>query len=216
MEFGLFIKGLSIGFTIAAPVGPIGILCIRRSISEGRWIGLACGLGAAAADAIYGSIVAFGLTLLSDLIQSQQILFQGLGGLFLGYLGLQTFRSEPATTAASVNRGGYAGSFLSTLFLTLTNPMTMTLFLGIFVSAGIGIQSPDSLHALLMVIGVFLGSAAWWWFLSWGASSLKDRLSQNWLRQLNRGSGILIAGFGVYQLFRLVATDGGIPSPASP
>jgi threonine/homoserine/homoserine lactone efflux protein len=120
-----FLKGLAIGFSIAAPVGPIGVLCIRRSMAEGPLIGFLCGLGAATADAAYGSIAGFGMTAVSNFFQAQQFWLRSVGGIFLCYLGIRTMLSEPAKEAAAAHAHGLWRAYVSTLFLTLTNPMTI-------------------------------------------------------------------------------------------
>lgn len=206
---GVLLKGISIGFAIAAPVGPIGVLCIRRSIADGRWIGFLCGLGAAVADALYGSVAAFGLTLVSDALKSQSFWLQLVGGLFLCHLGLKTFRARPAEDAAAVRqRAGYLGAFASTLFLTITNPMTIMAFVGIFTGTGLVAESVDRVRASLLVAGVFAGSAAWWLILSGVAAALRERVSTEWMRLLNRASGLVIGGFGVWQLVKLLNSWG--------
>src|SRR5688572_5363702 len=121
MALQLFIKGLIIGFSIAAPVGPIGLLCIRQTLARGRMIGLAIGLGAATADAVYGAVAAFGLTAISDFLVAQKRPLGLIGGLFLCYLGLRTFFSRPATDSAAAKGGNFIAAFSSTFFLTLTN-----------------------------------------------------------------------------------------------
>ena len=198
----LFAKGFWIGLCIAVPVGPIGVLCIRRSIAEGRWMGFACGAGAAMADAVYGSIAAFGLTLIANAFNAQRLWLQVLGGLFLCYLGIQTFRSEPAPTAAQVNATGYAGSFVSTFFLTLTNPMTILGFTGLFAGAGLVTEHRSWMQSLQMVLGVLLGSALWWFVLSGAASLLRQRVTPASLKRLNQLSGAIVCSFGVWQLLR--------------
>jgi threonine/homoserine/homoserine lactone efflux protein len=204
MKSSIFIQGLWIGLSIAIPVGPIGVLCIRRSISSGRWVGFACGLGAATADAIYGAIAAFGLTLIAEALTSQRSLLQLVGSIFLCYLGIQTYRSKPATSEAPVKSGNGFKSFGSTLLLTLTNPMTIVGFTGLFAGAGLATTKPSPFQAMLMVCGVFLGSAAWWLILSWGASRMKDRVSSLHLQRLNKGSGLFIGAYGVWQLFQFL------------
>ncbi|HEX7005759.1 MAG TPA: LysE family transporter, partial [Alphaproteobacteria bacterium] len=135
----LFLKGLAIGFAIAATVGPISVLCIRRTLADGRLAGLVAGLGAATADAIYGAIAAFGLTLVVEfLVEQQQWLALG-GGLFLCWLGLEAWRAEPARLedAPAVRLGGLAGGFGTTLLLTLANPVTILSFAAVFAGLGL-------------------------------------------------------------------------------
>ena len=139
MEWGLFIKGFVIGFSIAAPVGPIGILCIQRTLSGGNIQGLAIGLGAATADALYGFIAAFGLTFISNFLVDQSIWFRIIGGLFLCYLGIRAFLRKYQERTVSVANSTILSAYGTTFFLTLTNPMTILFFAGIF--AGLGIVS---------------------------------------------------------------------------
>ena len=139
MDTSLLLKGLLIGFSIAAPVGPIGVLCIRRTLVQGRAAGLVSGLGAASADAVYGSIAAFGLSFVSGLLISQQSWLKLIGGAFLCYLGIRTLLAQPAERAAAAGGMGLAGAYSSTFFLTLTNPTTILSFVAVF--AGLGLAS---------------------------------------------------------------------------
>ena len=196
------LKGLAIGFCIAAPVGPIGVLCIRRSLAEGRAIGFATGLGAATADAAYGAVAAFGLTAISDFLVGQKFWFGLIGGIFLCYLGVRTFVSRPAEQAADIQGRGLPGAYGSTLFLTLTNPMTILSFIAVFAGVGFG-TGKSYVNASTLLLGVFLGSAAWWLFLSTGVGLVRSRVNANWMRAVNRLSGAVICAFGVYSLSRL-------------
>ena len=144
MDISLFLRGLVIGFSIAAPVGPIGILCIRRTLADGRASGFLSGLGAATADALYGCVAGFGLTVVSAFLVDQRTWIQLIGGVFLLALGVRTLRSRPAERAAQASAGrGLAGSYLSTLLLTLTNPMTIISFAGIFAALGVAETGGD-------------------------------------------------------------------------
>jgi len=197
-----FAKGLAIGFCIAAPVGPIGVLCIRRSLAEGRVMGLVTGLGAATADAAYGAMAAFGLTAISDFLVGQKFWLSLVGGIFLLYLGVRTFVSRPAQQAANASGAGLAGTYVSTLFLTLTNPMTILSFVAVFAGIGFGTDKSYA-TASILVLGVFLGSAAWWLILSSGVALLRSRVNETWMRTVNRFSGAIICAFGVYALARI-------------
>src|SRR4030066_1702005 len=158
MDMIYLYKGLIIGFSIAAPVGPIGILCIKRTLSSGRLVGLASGLGAATADALYGCIAAFGLTFISDFLIHQQAWLRLVGGLFLCYLGIKTFFSHPTDSTQESNPGGLLNASGSTFFLTLTNPITILSFAAIFAGLGLGSVSKGYIPAGLLVAGVFIGS----------------------------------------------------------
>ncbi len=205
MDPTIFFKGILLGFSIAAPVGPIGVLCIRRTLASGRASGLVSGLGAATADAFYGSIAGFGLTLVSGFLVSQQAWLRLLGGAFLVYLGIRTFASQPAKTAMVSGGDSLASDYASTLLLTLTNPMTIISFAAIFAGLGVVTGSGNYLAAAALVAGVFLGSAAWWFVLSAGASLFRTRFTPAGLVWVNRISGMVILGFGVAALLSFVA-----------
>ena len=200
MDLALFLRGLIIGFSIAAPVGPIGVLCIRRTLSEGRAAGFASGLGAAAADAVYGAVAGFGLTAVSSLLLSRQGALRLIGGVFLCYLGIRTFVSLPASGGAALSGAGLARGFGSTFLLTLTNPMTILSFAAVF--AGLGAVDPGRglFAAVSLVAGVFVGSALWWLTLSLGVGALRSRFDLTALRWANRLAGLIILGFGIAAL----------------
>jgi len=203
MEFNFFLRGMIIGFSIAAPVGPIGILCIRRTLAEGPTSGLISGLGAATADAIYGFIAGFGLTVISNLLIRQQIWLRLLGGGFLCYLGMKTFFTSPLKQSSSLKGRGLIRVYISTFFLTLTNPMTILSFMAIFAGLGVGSMSRGYFPAGLLVAGVFIGSALWWLFLSNGVGLFGKKFNLAGLRWTNRISGIIITTFGVWALLSL-------------
>ncbi len=203
MDTDFFFRGLIIGFSIAAPVGPIGVLCIRRTLAEGRASGLVSGLGAATADAIYGFVAGFGLTFVSNLLIEQQLWLRVVGGGFLCLIGLRTFLSQPPECAASTGRRGLVGSFASTFFLTITNPMTILSFAAIFAGLGVGGVSVSYISAAVLVLGVFVGSALWWSILSGGISILRARFNPQRLKWVNRISGIVVIGFGLIVLLSL-------------
>ena len=198
----LWFKGIMIGFAIAAPVGPIGLLCIQRTLTRGRWSGVLSGLGAASADALYGCIAGFGLAALAGLLLAWQTELQIVGGLFLLYLGGQTGRMPPAIAPAQAQptRVGLLGDYLSTLALTLTNPVTILAFLAIFAGLGLAAEQQDFIAAAWLVSGVFLGSLLWWLFLAGAVGLVRGRLTPKRLRWVNRASGILIAGFGAWAM----------------
>lgn len=194
----VFLRGLLVGFSIAAPAGPIGVLCIRRTLADGRAAGFVSGLGAATADAIYGALAGFGLTVVSTAPGGGPWL-RLLGGLFLGYLGIRTFRATPATGAPRGSGRSRFGSYASTFIPTLTNPMTILSFAAIF--AGLGITAEGRYAGVArLVAGVFCGSVLWWLILSSVAGVFRQRLSLSGLRWVNRLAGAIIAGFGIVAL----------------
>jgi threonine/homoserine/homoserine lactone efflux protein len=202
MSSPLFFKGLALGLAIAAPVGPIGVLCIRRTLAEGWALGLAVGLGAATADAVYGAIAGFGLTAVSGFLVNQSRWLGLLGGVFLLYLGVRTFRSVPAERPANLVRTGWWPAFGATAFLTLTNPLTILSFVAVFAGFGLAEAGAtrDYWGAGALVLGVFLGSALWWLILSSGVAWFRNRLTPSALRRINQLSGLIILGFGVSAL----------------
>ena len=200
MDYSFLFRGLVIGFSIAAPVGPIGVLCIRRTLTDGRASGLATGLGAATADGMYGCVAGFGLTFISGILIDQQNWLRLFGGLFLCYLGIKTLLSKPVEQAATAGGRGLLGSYASTFLLTVTNPMTILSFAAIF--AGLGLANTDGSYvsALILVLGVFLGSATWWLLLSGGVGLFREKFNTQGLLWVNRISGIVITVFGMIAL----------------
>ncbi len=210
MEFELFstyfLKGIVIGFSIAAPVGPIGILTIKRSLDHGPGAGLATGMGAATADAVYGCVAGFGLTYISNLLLSFQTWLLLAGGLFLCGLGLSTLKKKPQTqTKKEIDPifKGYLLSYLSAFFLTLTNPMTIMAFMAIFAGLGLGTAAKGYAGAQSLVVGVFLGSCLWWMILTFGVGQLKQKLNAGFQEFINRAAGMVLLLFGSWALIRL-------------
>ena len=218
MLFWVWLKGILMGLAIAAPVGPIALLCIRRTLAQGRLIGLLSGLGAASADGLYGIVAAFGLTAISNLLIEHTTFLQMGGGLFLCYLGLTTFFATPSIAPTALDtssdissnpslgnpgqllsRKARFAAYTSTLALTLTNPATILSFFAIF--AGLGITETAYLNSVTLVFGVFTGSALWWLVLVSGVVHLRNRLTPRRLlhfnRWLSRVFGLLICGFGM-------------------
>ena len=193
----LLVRGFLIGISIAAPVGPIGVLCIRRTLANGKLTGFLSGMGAASADMVYGAIAAFGLTVVTNTLVENTFWLRIIGGCFLLYLGVKTFLEKPADHAAQANQSGYFSAYLSTFFLTITNPMTILSFAAIF--AGTMLAQKTS-SPLFLVAGVFSGSATWWLTLSLGVGMLRDRLTSSHMAWINRISGTIITIFGIVAL----------------
>jgi threonine/homoserine/homoserine lactone efflux protein len=196
MDLDLFPKGVIIGLSVAAPVGPMGVLCIRRTLTRGVLIGFVSGLGVAAADACFAAIAAFGLTSISNLLVENQSWIRFVGGLVLCYLGLKTIRSRAwpgELKDVGGSRGGRMGAFSSTLGLTLTNPTTIISFAAIFTGFGV---TESGVGAASLVVGVFLGSALWWLILAFAMGRLRLRIRPRQLTWVNRLSGAVILVFG--------------------
>jgi threonine/homoserine/homoserine lactone efflux protein len=198
MDLATFAEGLIIGFAVAAPVGPIGVLCIRRTLNHGPLAGFMSGMGAATADAAYGFVAAFGLTAISGFLLDVETWLRLGGGTFLIWLGIRAWRSSPSTDqAASTKRGlGLLAGYLATTVLTLANPSTILSFLAIFAGLGLASESRAYTDASVLVAGVFIGSAMWWLFLAFLASVFRQKISGDGMKWINRLSALLLAGFG--------------------
>jgi len=201
MEQVFFLKGIMIGFVIAAPVGPIGVLCARRTLLHGRRAGFFSGMGAATADSIYGFIAAFGLTFISDLLAAHQILLRLAGGAILVVLGVRAFAAQPVKkNELPRSARHYAGMYSSTFFLTLTNPMTIFSFAAVFAGFGLAGIRGSAQSSGILVLGVFLGSALWWLFLVSLFSLYGRRVQSHELIWVNRISGAIITLSGMFAL----------------
>ncbi len=203
MELLSFLKGIGIGLAVAVPVGPIGILCIQRSLSQGYLVGLLTGLGSAVADAIYGAVAAFGLGTAATVLVEQSIWFRLVGGAFMLILGLRIMRTRTGRTTAdlaannSLSRVAAFNAFGSSLVLTLANPTTILSFVAIFAGLGLVEAANHFSAGSAMVAGVFLGSILWWVVLSGAASRLGGLAGEKRVRWISRISGAVIIGFGV-------------------
>ncbi|HSX13744.1 MAG TPA: LysE family transporter [Chlamydiales bacterium] len=201
MEIIFLLKGLLLGFSIAAPVGPIGILCIRRTLQYGRLSGLFTGLGAACADTLYGLLAAFSLTLVSDFLEEQRFYLHILGGCFLILLGAKTFcASTKEMASGNISHRSLISDFISTFFLTLSNPLTIFSFIAVFAGLGLVNISQKISDAVLLVTGIFLGACTWWTILSEGISFFRKKVGQKTMLWINRVAGIVIITFGLAAL----------------
>jgi threonine/homoserine/homoserine lactone efflux protein len=196
MEITVFLKGIIIGFAMAVPIGPIGIMCIRKTLTEGRLRGLVIGLGAATADLLYGCVAAFGLTVIANTLNSERIWIRLVGGTLLLFLGVRTFRALPANPNIPENNNGILRSYLTTVFLTLTNPLTIFAFIAVFAALGLG-TGLSYFSASSLVAGVFIGSCLWFLSLSSGVTFFRKKLDLVGLRWVNRIAGVLIILSGI-------------------
>lgn len=194
MDVSFLTTGLIIGFSVAVPVGPIGILCIRRTLTYGNWSGYFSGLGAAFADAVYMTLAAFGLTQVTDFLVDQQAWFRMGGGIFLILLGAHSFRTRVTKELLTEPPNTLARDFVSTFFLTLANPITILVFLAIFAS--FGIRGLNQSSAALLVGGTFTGACMWWTILVSSINSLRSRVTLHTLTIVNKVSGIIVMLFG--------------------
>lgn len=202
MTCSLLLQGVAVGFSIAAPVGAIGLLCIQNTLSGGIRLGLATGLGAATADMMYGILVALGMRTLSTYLLAYKTILTVFGSLFLCYLGIKKFFAKPTLQAANITKGNIVKTYIVTFLLTLTNPATILDFMALFT--GLNIDAPGHFQALYFVAGVFLGSAIWWLLLCFSVSLLRKKLSTQLLQWINYIAGTVILGFGLWMLTKLI------------
>ena len=193
----LFWRSVLIGISIAAPLGPIGVLCVRRTLAQGMVFGIATGLGAASADALYAALAGSGLAIVSAFLVNQQNGIHLVGGLFLCYLGIRIALSVPAAHGAEDHKEGLAGAYGTTFFLTITNPITIISFAGIFAGLGLAGLDNNLVSVTSMVLGVFIGSSLWWLFLSGVISLFRTRFGAKEMLWVNRISGFVILVFGI-------------------
>lgn len=203
MELIFFIKGMIIGFAMAVPIGPVGILCIRKTLAEGHARGMIIGLGAASADSIFSSMAAFGLTFISDTIASQHVWFSLSGGVLLLFLGIRTFRDKRKKKIADFSNKGLMRSFATAFFLALTNPVTIFAFIAVFTAFGFS-HNINFVSASILVFGVFTGSYLWFLTLSYIATHFREKMNSVGLIWVNKIAGILIIISGTIALASLI------------
>jgi threonine/homoserine/homoserine lactone efflux protein len=196
MELLFLLKGLIIGFAMAVPIGPVGVLCIRKTLTEGHSRGLIIGLGAATADSLFASIAAFGLTFVSEAIASQHLWVSLVGGGLLLFLGIRTFRAKRKDPIMPFDGKGLLGSYLSAFVLALTNPVTIFAFVAVFAAFGLG-HKLGILSASILVLGVFIGSGLWFMTLGFAATFVRKKLDKDGLRWVNRVAGGLLVVSGI-------------------
>jgi threonine/homoserine/homoserine lactone efflux protein len=202
-----YFKGLIVGLSIAVPVGPIAILCIKRTLAKGFASGFSSGLGAAAADAVFGATAAFGVTVVAHFLLSHSELLRFVGGIFLCYAGYTVFFSTPQENGPDTQGEGLFRDFISALALTLTNPLTIIMLAAIFAAAGLSTSEGKLVSASLMVCGIFSGSTLWWLILSGVTSVFHKRIPVSGLILINKSAGILIAAFGLFVLASLAISE---------
>jgi threonine/homoserine/homoserine lactone efflux protein len=198
--FGPFARGLALGLAVAAPVGPMSLLCMRQTLARGFFAGMASGLGVATADGVYGAVAAFGLVAITDALIGQQPWLRVVGGAAMAYLGIGAMRTRMAETAGVAGGGGLARSYASTFALTMMNPSTILSFAALFAGLGLGGDSSadrDVMTAPLIVAGVFVGSAVWWLVVTGSLSMMRTRLSPRMQRGINVVAGLVLVGFGL-------------------
>jgi threonine/homoserine/homoserine lactone efflux protein len=202
----IFVKGLIIGFALAAPVGPVAALVVQRCTNRGLRAGLLSGLGSSTADLFYGTVAAFGASFVTDFFLEHGSWLQRVGGAILVILGIRLFLSKPPSERLPVT-GGTGGSplrdFLSTFLLTFTNPMTFLAFTAIFATMGLGASRRESILTAELIAGLSAGALVWWWVLALAVHAVRHRFDYGKLVWVNRATGIFVIGVGVLYLFVL-------------
>lgn len=193
----LFVKGIVLGFCIAAPVGPVGVLCIQRTLQSGFWAGVFSGLGTACADSLYAAVAVLGIALLADFMMAHEYAIRLVGGAFLLALSYRLFKAQSCGQPTLYSGRNMLGHFVSSFVLTITNPATIILFAAVF--AGLGVVTGESrVDASIFIGGVFAGSMLWWLMLA----GMVSRFSPNWLLahtgHINRGIALLLGAFGIW------------------
>lgn len=194
----ILLKGLLIGFLVAAPIGVVGLLCINRTLLQGRLNGFISGLGAATAHGIYGGIAGFGLTFITNFLVEEQLYIRIGGGIFLYFLGVKTFIRKPDRKKLEINNRNLINSYFSSLLVAITNPLTIMSFAAIFAGLELGANSINFNSAVTFVFGVFLGSTAWWLLLSSSIGLLRNKVNSQLLKLINQISGVIILSCGFY------------------
>lgn len=208
------LKGISIGFSIAAPIGPVGVLCIRRTLQKGKTSGFISGLGASSASLLYGVTLLFGFSLFSELMSKCQFWLRLAGGLFLIYLGCRILFTKFSIKPKEKTSYNLLNDYFTTFIINLTNPITLISYFAIFSSYGFEEGEGVTAFTSFLLLGIFLGSAIWWAILSNGISYFKSKLNQEALRWINRIAGSIVIGFGVLSL--PLASQSNVPQAKSP
>ena len=208
MNVSLFVQGIIIGLTLAVPVGPLALICIQRTVKEGRLHGIFSGIGVATADSFYAAVTILGLTVISGLIIAHQYLFRFLAGAVLILIGIRVFLSIPSAITAKTEHETYLKDYLSMVALAIANPLTLVFFVVILPGYGVVINTTSLLTTAEFVAGVFFGSTVWWVVLCGSIGSVRSRLSQENLGRINHVSGLFISCFGVGMLILLIITMG--------
>ena len=208
MDFSFFIQGIIIGLTLAVPVGPIALICIQRTLTDGRFHGIFSGIGVATADSFYAAVTVLGLTMISSVIVTHQFLFRFLAGIVLIFVGVRVFMSRPSCVCTKTVHETYFKDYLSMVGIAIANPLTLVFFLIVLPGFGIVINSTTFLSAAEFIAGVFFGSTAWWILLCGTIGSMRSRFSVKTLGLINRVSGVLISVCGAGMLVLLAMMMG--------
>ena len=198
MEVILVLKGIIVGISVSAPLGPLGILCIQRTMNKGFLYGFVSGLGAVFADILYASVAGFGISIIADFLKAHEFAIRVVGGIFILVVGVMIFRSNPVKQIRQQNaqKKGYVSDFVSSFFITVTNPLTIIVFGAVF--AGLGLDQSSTFGMIMYTLsGIFTGAILWWFSLNIGVNIFRKRIRLRNLYWINKVSGVLVAAFGI-------------------
>lgn len=206
MIFTLLIKGIIVGLLASIPLGPIGIICIQRTINKGKLSGFLSGMGAASADTIFAAIAGFSLSFIISFIQEQQVIFQAIGGLIVFGLGIKIFYTNPVRQLRRHKRkqNNLMEDYLSVLLVTITNPLAVFLFIALFASLGVVVEGENILLSLVATSGVFIGAMLWWYILTTLVNIFRNKFRLKQLWWINKLSGAVIFTLGAVAIFGLL------------
>lgn len=198
----IIFEGIIIGICTSIPVGPIAILCIQRTLQKGRWHGFCSGLGAATSDTLYALLALLGLSVVMSFIESHQLVIQIVGSVIMMLFGIYIFFQNPASSIRKQQEGNvnYWQDYLTAFLLTLSNPLMIFLFIGLFARFTFLSEAPSPIYVIMGIISIFGGASLWWLFLTFIASTFKKRFNFRGLWLLNKITGILIAALALFGL----------------
>ncbi len=201
----ILIKGIVLGFLASIPLGPIGIICIQRTLGKGRWSGFISGLGAASADTLIAIIAGLGLSFVIKFFNSNSNILVILGGLILIVLGARIFFKSPVQQVRErkMNKNSLHTDYLSVLILTFSNPFTIIVFIAIFARLNLVYSTDDFILKMLIFFGIFIGASFWWFLLTSFVNIYRAKFRLKNLWWLNKITGTIIIAFGVWLLFSL-------------
>lgn len=208
----LLLKGILIGFLVSIPLGPIGILVIQRTVNKSRLAGLMSGMGAALSDTLYAVVAGFSLTFIIDFIRENELLFQAFGALVVLVLGIHIFFKNPVTDLRRNRLKGntHFQDIISSFLVTISNPLTVFVFLAVFTSSGVAINMEKPYHSFFVILGIFSGAFIWWFSLSGIVSLVKHKINLRILWWINKAAGIIIVLFVLITIIFVVRKEMGV------
>lgn len=190
----LLVKGLIVGVVVSAPLGPVGVLCIQRTLNKGRWYGFVTGLGASLSDISYALLTGYGMSFMDQFLTKNQILLQIIGSIMLFLFGVYTFRSNPVQSIRPLSStpGSYLHNFITAFFVTLSNPLIIFLFIGLFARLSFVMPGSPLGFQLVGYIAIVLGALSWWFGITYFVNKVRTRFNLRGIWMLNRIIGVIV------------------------